>query len=408
MHPGPRTIGVHDLCGFAFPLQLSRELARRGHRVEHLYSASFVNGKGDVAVPAELADRLRIRSLDDGRAFVKYSMPRRVATELRYGGSLVRRFRALRPDVVLTADDPPVAKALLTAWVRWSRTPWVLWQQDLLHLAVEHLAVEHPARLRRLAAAVVRTGERAAARAATHVVCISPGFVDELVAIGVPREKCTVIPNWAPIDHIAPLPRENAWKVRHGLDGRRVVLYAGTLGLKHDPALLLDVARRLRALPGTVLVVVSEGLGADHLAAAKAAEGLDTLELLPFQPYEDLPLVLAAADVALAVLDESADAVSVPSKVLSHLASGRPIVASIPSGNLAAEVVVDSGAGMVADPADPQAFVDAVVGLLTGPAETRERLGANGRAHAEAHFGIDRITDRFLALLLPDREATCD
>jgi len=182
-----------------------------------------------------------------------------------------------------------------------------------------------------------------------------------------------------------------------------VLLYSGTLGLKHNPQLLWRLAERLAADPqraDACVVVCSQGVGADWLRARLAAEPLPTLRLLPFQPYARFSEVLGTARVVLALLEPDAGVFSVPSKVLSYMAAGRPILLAAPAINLASRTVAREHAGMVVEPDDEAGFVDAALALLDAPARA-ERLGAAGRAYAERAFDIETIADRFEALWAP-------
>jgi glycosyltransferase involved in cell wall biosynthesis len=177
-----------------------------------------------------------------------------------------------------------------------------------------------------------------------------------------------------------------------------VVLYSGTLGLKHDPELLAGVARALRGRPKATMVVISEGLGADWLSVRAEAEGLDTLRILPFQPHSVLPEVLGTADVLTAILEPDAGAFSVPSKVLTYHCAGRPILGALPAANLAAKTIERAGSGVVVDPGDREAFTAAALSLLDdGP--RRGRLGHAARQYAEVAFDLDGITEHFLSVL---------
>ena len=167
--------------------------------------------------------------------------------------------------------------------------------------------------------------------------------------------------------------------------------------MKHDPAGLAALAEALGETDAR-LVVVSSGEGADWLAAEKRRRGLDALVLLPFQPFEDFPDVLGAADVLVAVLEPEASAVSVPSKVLAYLCAGRPAVLAVPPDNLAARVVTREGAGVVVPPGDHAALAEAV-GALLRDRRQRAATGAAGRAYAEGAFDLDAVADRFEAVL---------
>ena len=136
-----------------------------------------------------------------------------------------------------------------------------------------------------------------------------------------------------------------------------------------------------------------------HLYAAKSAHKLDALRLLPVQPAHHLTNVLAAADVLIATIASDAGAFAAPSKVLSYLCSGRPILLSAPRSNLAARIVQRANAGIVTDPSDETEFLEAAERLRADPG-LRVELAANGRAYAERAFDIGMIADRFENVLL--------
>lgn len=379
-------IVVHDYSGFPFPVQLSRELARRGHGVLHLHCPSYVAGKGDLELHEDDPPTLLIEPIDMGRQFAKYAPATRMRQELSYGGRAVRRIAIQHPDVVLSGDTPLFAQTSILRACRRMRIPFVFWLQDLTSIAMQLEAERRLPGGRMLGQAVVGLERKALARSSA-VVAISEDFRQTLLAWGIPAEKLHVIENWAPVDELPVRPRENEWARQHGLDGKAVLLYSGTLGLKHDPGLLHRLAT---ALPEVTVVVASEGLGADWLRERPQ----ENLLLLGFQPYDELPDVLGAGDVLLVILERDAGRFAVPSKVLSYLCAGRPLLAALPFDNLAAKVVEASGAGLLVEPDDADALVDGARRLL-GDAELRARLSAAGRAYAERTFDIGAIADRF-------------
>ena len=92
-------IVVHDYSGHAFPIQLSRALAARGHTVRHIYSASFQTPKGALAPRPDDAPGFAFRPLDLGRPFAKYDLVRRAFQERAYGRLLAKAIVAESPDV---------------------------------------------------------------------------------------------------------------------------------------------------------------------------------------------------------------------------------------------------------------------------------------------------------------------
>jgi glycosyltransferase involved in cell wall biosynthesis len=168
--------------------------------------------------------------------------------------------------------------------------------------------------------------------------------------------------------------------------------------MKHNPALLLELGRLLQREAVGELIVCSEGAGVEWLAQQAAAEKIDTLRCLGFQPFDVFADVLGSADVLVAILEADAGVFSVPSKVLSYLAAGRPVLLAVPRENLAAKIVVECGAGLVVEPSDLTGFCQAARQLIASP-DDRQQLGAAARRYAEAHFDIGHIGDQFEAIL---------
>jgi colanic acid biosynthesis glycosyl transferase WcaI len=386
---------VHDFSGHPFQAQLSRELARRGHEVRHVHCDSYVSGRGNVTRTADDPPTLSFHPVSLDEPFNKYSPRRRFQQEVQYGKRFASAVSDFGPDVVIESNDPLLAKAVSARRMAKAGIPWVFWLQDLYSVA---MAGELEERLRapgKLLGKLPRAIEGRLLRRCAAVVPITPDFDERLDAWRVDRAKRQVIPNWAPLDEIRPVASGKSWAVEQGIDSERIVLYGGTLGLKHDPSLLLDVARAVEP-QGATVVVVSEGAGADWLAEHGADQA--NLVLRPFQPYERLSEMFASADVGLTLLNADAGVFSVPSKLLSYLCAGRPVVAAVPAVNQAARVIEESGAGAAVAADDPAALCEAVVALL-GDADRREAMGAAGRQYAEAHFDIVHIGDQFLEVI---------
>ncbi|MCG0067942.1 glycosyltransferase family 4 protein [Streptomyces tricolor] len=386
---------VHDYSGHPFQAQLSRELARRGHQVVHSTCTAYVSGKGDLASDVS---GLRFATIGDGVRLRKEAYVRRLGQETRLGLELARQVRREQPDVALLSNLPIPVLVVTAAVLRRLRIPWVLWHQDVTAIALKSFAAAEVARSMGLAAKVFGAGEKWSARQAAAVVVIADSFVRVHEEWGT-ADKVTVIPNWAPLDEIVPVSRGNAWSAEHGLDGVRTVLYSGTLGLKHNPVLLVRLAERLREQGSPVrLVVVNDGPAVPVLKDAAAARGVE-LTLLPFQPYERLPEVLGTGDVLVVLLGPDAGQFSVPSKTLSYLCAGRPVLGLMPADNLAARLLRQAGSA-VFPPEEPalEGAAAWVREVLSDPARA-ERLGKESRALAEREFALEGCASRFEDIL---------
>jgi len=390
---------IHDYSGHPFQVQLSRELARRGHRVRHQYCSSYASGRGAVDEQPGDTELFSVEPMSMSGAFARYSPVKRVSQELRYGLQLGRSLRRSRPDVVVMCNIPLLAHAVAAVQLSAAGIPMVFWHQDVYSAAIRAAAE------RRLGWVGARIGtladriERGIARRSKRIVAISDAFLDVLHRWGVPSDRISVVPNWAALPEMPVEPRDNTWARDHGLVGRATVLYSGTLGLKHNPVVFADLADALAEVdPEARVVVVSEGRGRDVLEAERERRKLSNLLLLDYQPYEHLPMVLGSADVLVAVLEPEASRYSVPSKVLNYLCAARPVLGLMPVDNGAAQMLVGSGAGIIADPADISESAATLIDLLESSAG--EDMGAAGRRYAEATFDIERIGDRFEPVLL--------
>lgn len=385
---------VHDFSGHPFQVQLARELATRDFDVTHLYCSSFQTPRGNVDDESE---RFSSRGVALRRRFAKYSGARRFVQELEYGWRLGREIRAVDPSVVISSNTPLLAAAVLQIILLVRRIPVVFWQQDVYSLAMSDHLESRLGVIGRSIGWCLRRIERWLLRTSQQIVVISVDFLPTLVDWKVDPDRVTVIENWAPLDELPARSRPNAWSRDHAIDDEEIVLlYAGTLGLKHEPSVLLDLARAMSDRHDVRVVVASEGIGANWLRAHRTAD--DPLELLPFQPFSAMPDMLGSADVLLVLLEPSAGAFSVPSKVLTYQCAGRAILGAMPAANLASRNIIAAGAGIVVDPGDAEAFIKSAIELVDDPG-LRDRLGEQARAYAERTFDIGVIGDKFVATI---------
>ncbi len=392
-------IHLQDFCGHPFQVQLSRGLAGRGHEVSHTYAGQYTTGRGRLLTEPTDPVGLSIAPLTVEAPFDKYSPKGRFVFERAYCDALIRLLEREQPEVLITANVPLFVIRGLTRYTRSAGLPWILWHQDIVSLAIGDEAAR---RLPRPTVPVVRRLveriEKRALRQAAAVVPIGEAFVAQYDRWGLALPNVSVIPNWAPLDEIYPCPRDNAWAAEQDLrpDAVRLV-YAGTLGRKHNPDLLVDLVAALTARAVDVeLVVVSEGDGADHVAAR--TQGMPNVHVLPFQSVQRLPEVLSSADVLLTLLEPEASTFSVPSKVLSYLAAGRPVLGFVPQSNPCADDILAAGGLIVPPDAAGTATAAAWVAGLAGDEDRIVSLGTAARDLAERKFDVEKTVDRFVAL----------
>lgn len=384
---------LSDYSGHPFQAQLSRELARRGHRVRHVHFAGFQTPKGNLAVQPGDPEGLEIVGVTLDQPFAKDLFLQRRQQEIAVGKAIAAQIAAFSPELVVSSNAPLDTQRAIEAAARRCGARFVFWLQDIYSEAIGRVVPAKFPLIGHLVAWHYRRLEFAMLRRSDRVIAITGDFRAILERRGVPPERIAVIENWAPLDEVPALPRDNPW-ARAGFpaEGLRIV-YSGTLGHKHNPRWLLDLAQ---AFPEASVSVFSEGAVADGVAREAEAAGIANIAVRPWVPFADLPAMLAGADVLVAFIEPDAGVYSVPSKILTYLAAGRPILCALPPGNLAARLLRACEAGLVCDGGERSEFL-ALARRLAEDAALRARLGANGRTHALREFDVARIADRFLA-----------
>lgn len=389
-------IVVHDYSGHAFPVQLSRSLAQRGHQVLHLYSGSFTTPQGPLQKRPDDPENFQSEAVLLAERVDKKNLAKRRAADIEHGRKVAARVASFKPEVVLSGNTGPDVQRPILEQTHAIGAKFVFWVQDLVGQAVMRLVGDRWLGVGKAIGAYYINLENRLLSQSDKVVVIAEDFRPHLPADIRNSGRVEVVENWALIDEIPLLPRDNAWAGENGfLDGLNFV-YSGTLGMKHNPELLVKLAETLKGKGR--MIVISEGASVEFLKSREIELGLDNLHLLPFQPFGRMPEVLAAADVLVAILEPDAGVFSVPSKVLTYLCAQRPLLLAVPPENLAARIVSGSGAGFVSPPDDVDAFVSNAT-TLANDAGLRGKMGAAARSYAEKTFDIDRITGEFERIL---------
>ena len=387
---------LHDYGNYPFTRQLARELAARGHAMDYVYSESTQLIKRGTANPS--TKNLTVTGILLDKPFQKYNYLQRRRCEIEHGRKLAAIVERIRPDVVLSANTPLDAQELALRASRKVGAKFVFWMQDAIGLATNQTLARKIPFLGSMVGDFYIQREKEMLQRSDHVVLISEDFLPLMRSWQVDETHCTVIPNWAPLDEINVQSKHNAWAKAHALDGKFCVIYTGILGLKHNPALFIQLAEAFKENTDVRIVVVSAGDAIDWLTREAKDRNLDNLVLLPPQPEDTYAQVLGTANVLLSILSESAGSYSVPSKVLSYLCAGRPLLLAVPEANLSTRIVQESNSGLVCAPDE----IDCLAGnarMLYQNINLAKKMAGNAHKYAEKTFDISTITDRFEKLL---------
>jgi glycosyltransferase involved in cell wall biosynthesis len=189
--------------------------------------------------------------------------------------------------------------------------------------------------------------------------------------------------------------RERASEEARALIGTEpgpVFMYAGLLGLAQGLDQILDAAKNVSTAR---FVLVGDGPVRERLVARVASERITNVRILPAQPREKIPALLACADAAIVTLGMTIPG-AVPSKIYEAMASALPTI--IVATGEAASRVERAECGIAVRPDDVAGLTRAIV-QLAGDPDLRARYGAAGRRAAETTYNRDRIADGLASFL---------
>jgi colanic acid biosynthesis glycosyl transferase WcaI len=211
----------------------------------------------------------------------------------------------------------------------------------------------------------------------------------------VPPDRILEIPDWADTDGIRPQPPDPALR---DLAGARnddfLVLHTGNMGEKQGLSNALLAAADIDGSMPFRLGLVGDGMDRSRLEALVEERAIRNVRFLPLQPATVFPRLLSSADALL--LNQRAEVIDsvAPSKLLSYMASSRPVVAAVHADSEAARVIRAAGGGIIVPPEDPGSLASAIRRLATDDGLCAA-LGAAGRRYVEIHYAREKVLARF-------------
>jgi colanic acid biosynthesis glycosyl transferase WcaI len=388
-HPDPTGTGL--VIG-----ELARDLCALGHQVTVV---TTVTHYGLDAIPESQRGRWLTEETWEGVRVLRtwVYMPRRKSFFSRVVNYLAFAFLAIPAGLKAGKHDvavcvwPPVTTGL-AAWVvtRLRRRPLVMNVQDVYPDTIFRW---------RLAARLSRAAERLLLRAAAGVTVLSEGLQRAVIQRGALEDRVRVVPMWTNTDEIRPGPRNNAFRARHGIaHDTFLILYAGNLGTFSGVGIALEAAALLKDDPHVRFLIVGRGHGKPALLLKAQSLALPNLTFLDTRPRPELPEMLAAADLSLATLDPRIATTSVPSKVFTIMASGRPVLAAMSPDNEIARIIAQTHCGWCVPADAPQAMAATIRAANCDPAGL-DAMGARGRTYVEKFHARPPLTQRYAEVL---------
>lgn len=303
------------------------------------------------------------------------------------------RLRHERFDIIFSPQLSPVTAILPSITVSWIwKRKLAIWILDLWPDTLEALGVVKSPRLLSLIGRLVGF-------IYDRCDCI---FVQSRSFFAKVREhtkgepRIEYLPSWS-----EELPSPNAVDHAKELELRPdlfTILFAGNVGETQDFPSIIEAATLLKNDLTVRFVIVGEGRMAPWVRDQVADRHLNNVFMTGAFPLERMPSFYKHADALLVTLKaEPIFAMTIPGKVQSYLASGKPVLAMLDGEG--ADVLTESKAGLSAKAGSPEALVDAIRQMQLMTPEQRDEMGAAGLAYSRAQFDRQTLIGKIESIL---------
>lgn len=299
------------------------------------------------------------------------------------------KLRGRRFDAIFVFQPSPITTALPAILLRkLKQAPVLLWILDIWPDTLAAIGVIKSPRLLSMVGAMVRFIYKRCDR----ILVQSQAFERKVAALAGGNAKIRYFPGWAEGVFKAGTPASPASELAPYQKDFKI-LFAGNIGEAQDFPAILQAAESLRDTPGLRWIVVGDGRAAPMLRDEIARRGLENnVILVGRHPLDRMPSFFAGADALLVTLrPEPIWGMTIPGKVQSYLAAGKPLLAMLDGEG--ARVIEEAGAGFVAPAGDGEALAKQVRRLMSLDARSRAEMGQAGMRYGENAFGRGRLMD---------------
>jgi len=290
--------------------------------------------------------------------------------------------------------SPPLTLGLASWGLRLiKRIPFILNVQDLFPQSIIDLGLLKNSKIIRFFEWLERFVYHRSDRITVH----SEGNRRHVLRKEIPEVKIDVLHNWVDTDFIQPGSRMNTFRREFDLGESFVVSFAGVLGYSQDIGVILEAADLLKSHTDISWVIVGDGVEKERLSMKSDQMGLTKVQFIPMQPRDKYPEVLRASDVSLTTLHRDVKTPVVPSKILSIMAAGRPVVAAMDLKGDAPKLIETAKCGFCLPPGNSKMLAEKILSLYQDRNLCQE-MGMNGRKYAEEHLSLSACVSKYETL----------
>ena len=383
----------------AFTTYRAEYLVSRGHDVTVCTTFPYYP---EWRVPANYAGRFASSESRNGvrilrsYAYIPSSVTsvKRVLHEASFvASSFARAVFYARPDILLVVS-PPLGLALNAVILSrvWG-IPYVFDVEDLQPDAAAELGMLP----KPILTAMYRV-EQFAYRNARLVSTLTKGMQTRIIEKGIPENKTALFEPRSD-NSLSTISQEEglAFRRKFSLPDQFLVSHSGNMGVKQGLGVILDAAALNREDQSTVFLIVGDGAVRRKIQQRARELELANVRFLPLLDSGEFRGFLKASDICLVTQQKTVSDMVFPSKTVTYLAAGRPVVASVNPNSEIAKTIVESEAGLVVEPENPEALLSAI---RTMRDNNLNEYGIKAQDYAARRWSSERVLGVFEAKLL--------
>jgi glycosyltransferase involved in cell wall biosynthesis len=206
----------------------------------------------------------------------------------------------------------------------------------------------------------------------------TPANVPHLQAFACTQRRVEVLPNWLAPAVAAPCPIDLA---NTPLAGRKILVYAGNMGVAQDMPPILAMVKALQAQTDWGFVFVGRGSEVARIRMEIAEQRLDHILVFDEIDSAAIPALFAQCHAGLLALDPRHTTHNIPGKFIAYLRAGLPVLARVNPGNDLIALIAEQQLGFVCASADPESLHVACQALFELPESRRQAMSDNGREY---------------------------
>ena len=231
-----------------------------------------------------------------------------------------------------------------------------------------------------------------------HICIQSEAFANSISQKNIDSKKISYIPNWAE-DLFTEKKQVDKTKYKSLIPAGFTVMFAGNIGEAQDFDSIINAAIKTKDNPQIKWVIIGDGRKKKEIEKQiQEKELTETVYLLGRYPVEEMPHLFTHADVMLVSLkDEEIFSLTIPSKIQSYMAFGKPIVSML--NGIGNKIIEEANCGYTTSAGNHDQLANNVLTAYSTDKKELENKGRNGILYYEKNFSKSQIITRLLSIL---------